>query len=132
MGEEAIINHHNRLIDTVRSLSPSLIYLSQPDIRTTIQRIAEERIYSKGDSWIKRCVNYCENSPYGRRNNLTGFDGVMEFFSIRKELELRIINQLGIPYICIENEDYDWDEVWNKIEAFLLTLEGETFNEPSN
>ena len=41
--EDTIIAHHNRLIDSVKLLSPVVVYLAQPDIRETIQRIAEER-----------------------------------------------------------------------------------------
>jgi hypothetical protein len=122
-----IIAHHNRLLDSVKSLSPILVYLSQPDIKETISRVAKERVSpggSAGDKWIDRVVAYCENSPFGKRNNIKGFDGAMEFFAVRKRLELKILKQLPIPYVIIENTDYDWDDVWTRIEMFLDSQTG--------
>jgi hypothetical protein len=116
--EDNAAAHHNSLIDKVKDLSPILIYLSQPDIKETISRIAGERVSPEG-SWIDRVIAYCENSFFGKRNNIKGFDGVMEFFTIRKELEMKILGRLSIPYAVIENPDYDWDDVWAKLEMFL-------------
>jgi hypothetical protein len=121
-GEDAIIEHHNRLIDFVKCLSPVLIYLSQPDIRETIGRTARERVSQEHGNWIDRCVAYCENSPYGKRHNIKGYDGIIEFFAVRKQLEMKILRQLSIPHIVIENADYDWECVWREIEDYLASL----------
>ena len=126
--EGVIIEHHNRLIDSVKCLSPALIYLSQPNTRETIERIARERISPKTGDWIDHCISYCENSPFGKRHNTKGFDGAIEFFVIRKQIELKILSQLSIPHVIIENPDYDWDYVWARIKAYLLELEGRVFS----
>jgi hypothetical protein len=120
--EDTVIEHHNRLIDFVKCLSPVLIYLSQPDIRETIGRIARERVSREHGNWIDRCVAYCENSPYGKRHNIKGYDGFIEFCAIRKQLEMKILRQLSIPHIVIENADYDWEYVWREIEDYLANL----------
>jgi len=117
--EDAIISHHNKLLASVKSLSPVLVYLSQPDIRETIGRIAAERVSNENGNWIDGCIAYCENSPFGKRRGIKGFEGAMEFFAIRKHLEMKILAQLSIPYIIVDNSDYDWDDVWRKIEAYL-------------
>ena len=117
-----VFTHHNRLLDSVKQLSPVLIYLSQPDIRETILRVAKERVSPEGDRWIDHVITYCESSPYGKRHSIMGFDGAMEFFITRKKLEMAIIDQLPIPHIIIENADYDWDSVWVEIETYLETL----------
>jgi len=121
--EDTVIAHHNRLIDSVNCLSPILIYLSQPDIKETIQRIARERVSVEHGKWIDRCISYCENSPFGKRHGIKGFDGAMKFFAIRKQLEMKILSQLSIPHIIIENEDYDWATVWSDINSHLLSLD---------
>ena len=118
-GEDAIIAHHLKLINSVAQLSPALIYLSQPDIRETIARIARERVSEDHGNWIDGCINYCENSTFGKRRGIKGFDGAMEFFAIRKQLEMKIMAQLPIPKIIIENSEYDWDGVWSQIEKCL-------------
>lgn len=121
--EKTIIDHHNRLIGMVKSLNPTLIYLSQPDIKETIQRIAEERVSPDGDNWIDRCIAYCENSTFGKKHGIKGFDGIMEFFTMRKRIEMDILAQLPIPYVIIENPDYNWEGVWLEIVAYLQKIQ---------
>ncbi|MCL2060108.1 MAG: thymidylate kinase [Oscillospiraceae bacterium] len=122
--EHTVISHHNKLIDMVKCLSPLVIYLSQSDIRETIQRIARERIYKDNGNWIDHCIAYCENSPYGKRNGIKGFDGAMQIFTIRKQLEMKILTQLPAPHIVINNDDYNWDSAWSRIETYLLEQTG--------
>lgn len=117
--EGEVIKHHNRLLEAVEALSPVLIYLSQPDIRETIGRIARERVSAEYGDWIDKCIAYCENSPYGKRNKINGYDGAIEFFLLRKRLEMKIIDQLPIPHAVIDNPDYDWDAVWASIVKYL-------------
>jgi len=112
--EGAVTLHCNRLLECVEPLSPVLIYLSQPDMRETVLRAARER-----DQWLERVVAYCEVCPYGKLHGIKGFDGAMETFALRKQLELKILDQLDIPHVIIENPDYDWDAVWAQITAYL-------------
>lgn len=121
--ENTVISHHNKLLDSVKCLSPILIYLSQTDIRETIQRIARERVSENNDNWIDRCIAYCESSPFGKRHGVKGFDGAIKFFTIRKQLEMKILTQLSVPHIIIENNNYDWDNIWTQIETYLLKQE---------
>ena len=121
--ESDIISHHNKLMDSVKNLSPFVIYLSQSDIKETIRRIARERVSAEHGNWIDQCIEYCENSPFGKKRGITGFDGVIEFFTIRKELEMKILAQLSVPHVIIENNDCDWDNVRTQIEDCLLRQE---------
>lgn len=121
--ESGAIAHCNRLIGFVKQLSPALIYLSQPDIRATIDRVAKERVSPGGNNWIDRVVTYCEDSHFGKMNGIKGLDGAIKFFTIRKQLEMKILDQLSIPCKVIENANYDWDLVWVEIEAFLNEIE---------
>ena len=125
VSEDEIITHCNKLIASVKQLSPILIYLSQPDTMETIRRVAEERVSPDGGKWIERVIAYCEDSPFGRLRNIKGLDGAMEFFNIRKRLELKIIEQLSIPYKVVENINYNWLNVWEQIESYLSAGDGE-------
>ncbi|MCL1951981.1 MAG: hypothetical protein FWF60_04055 [Oscillospiraceae bacterium] len=115
IDEEAMLAHCARLGDTVRRLSPVLLYLNPPDIR----RVSEERVFPDGVRWIDFAADYIGNSAWGRRNGARGFGGAMEYFALRKALELKALDRLGLPYAIIDNPAYDWDDVWQKIEAFL-------------
>lgn len=116
-----IENHLNKLLTPVLNLSPVLIYLSQPNIRETIERIAKARVSEHGN-WIDMAIAYVENTPYGKINNLKGFNGLIRCIEDRKQIELDILKTLPIGTIIIENDDYNWERVWNKIETYLHTL----------
>jgi predicted kinase len=116
-----IERHLNKLLSYVLSLSPVLIYLSQPDVRETIERIAKERVSGHGN-WIDMAVAYVENTPYGKMNNLRGIDGLIRCIEARKQTELDFLRSLPIHTVVVENDDYDWENVWNKLETYLTTI----------
>jgi hypothetical protein len=94
------IRHYlKELIETVRSLSPLLIYLSPVDVDWTINNAARERKTDRPDiwnDWIDDVIAYMKNSNYGKANNLTGLPDSLEFFRERQKLELEIIKELPI------------------------------------
>ena len=120
--DKIITTHLSKIMDTVSCLSPVLIYLSQPESHETILRIAKERV-SEHSSWIESVISHCEPSPFWRQNNLSGLEGVLKFYTMRKRLELKIIDQLSIQCRVIENYNCDWDKVWAEIEMFLDKIE---------
>lgn len=113
-----ILDYMVKLISAVKTLNPKLIYLTQSDIRKTIERVAMERISFDEDSWedwIHFVIKYVENSPYGQKSELKGFNGLIKFFEARKKVEFEIIKKLDIDKAIIDNPNYDWEEVFNKV-----------------
>jgi len=118
---ERIKAHINTLVQAVADLSPSLIYLPQPNVRETIERIAEQRVSENGN-WIDGVINYSEMTPYGKLHCIKGFDGAVQIFEERKRIELEVIKSLPIKTIVLENPNYDWEALWKEIKSFLCTL----------
>lgn len=119
---EFIIDYMINLIKTVENLNPKLIYLTQPSVHETIDRVAKERVSTdkaKWEDWIDLVIRYIENCPYGKNHDLKGFEGTIEFFDIRKKIELDVIDKLSIDKAIIHNDDYNWDEVFNKVISEL-------------
>jgi hypothetical protein len=116
--EKTITMHLQKIVDSVNCLAPVLIYLSQPDCRETILRTAKERVSSRG-SWIDFVISHCESAPFWQKNNLVGLEGALEFYAVRKQMELKAIEQLSIPYKIVEKIDNNWDGVWKEINTFL-------------
>lgn len=116
IDDAEIIPHTKSLINYVKKFSPILIYLSQPDIRKTIQHIADERV---DWGWIELMIANCEKAPYAKQHKIKGFDGVVEMLEKRKQLEKTIISQLPIKSVIIENTDNNWDDVWKSIEQII-------------
>lgn len=119
---KSISNYMLKLIATVINLKPKLIYLNQPNVKETIERVSKVRISpdkSKLKDWIDLVIDYVEKSPYGQENQLKGFEGVVKFFQARKEIEFEVMERLPIDKIVIDNPKYDWDEVFEKVEEEL-------------
>jgi hypothetical protein len=119
---EFIMDYMTDLIKTVECLSPKLIYLAQPNVHETIERVAKERVSpdkSKWQDWIDRVISYAETSQYGIKHNLKGFEGVVEFFNSRKEIELTVIKKLPMDKAIINNLEYNWNEVFNQVLSSL-------------
>lgn len=115
---EAMKQYFNTLIHTVIELSPVMIYLSQPDVKETIQRIASQRVFEHG-AWIDGFIHYTENTPYGKLHAIKGFDGVIQSLEKRKSIELEIIKSLPIETIVLENPNYNWEILWKDLEEKL-------------
>lgn len=115
---ETMKQHFNALIKTVMALSPVLVYLSQPNVRETIERVAKQRVYENG-TWIDGFIHYTENTPYGKLHDIRGFDDTIQSLEIRKATELEIIKSLPIQTIVLENPDYDWDTLWKSLQNKL-------------
>jgi hypothetical protein len=115
---ETIKQYFNKLIQTVTELSPVLIYLSQPDIRETVERVAGQRVFNYG-SWIDGFIGSIENTPYGRQQGLKGFDGAINHLETRKSAELKVIESLPIETIILENSNFDWDTLWEELKNKL-------------
>lgn len=115
---EYITDYMIDLIKTVEVLNPRLIYLTQPNVYETIQRVAKERVSpdkNKWEDWIDRVIRYVEASEYGCKHKLKGFEGLVEFFKSRKEIELAVVKKLPIDKAIINNLEYNWDEVFNEV-----------------
>lgn len=120
MTEKEIEKYLMNLISKVRKLEPVLIYLNQPSVYETITKVSEIRLNEKGEKeWMERVIQYIENSPYGRNNLLSGFEGMVSYFESRKKIELNIIKNLPIETYIIDNPNYEWINVWMEIQEIL-------------
>lgn len=117
-SEEFISEYIQKLMKTVEPINPLLIYLQQNNVRETLSIVAKQRLSkdkSKCPDWIDKVTEYVCESTYGKEHHLCGFDGVVEYLEIRQRIEMDIINQLPIKTVIIENIDYDYDAVFEKI-----------------
>lgn len=119
-----IYEHLNSLVRTVNELSPLIIYLTQPDVRETIERVSKERVSNdkaKQSDWIDLVIHWVEKSQYAKRHGLNGLEGVIRFLEDRKKIELEVFEKLQIDKYIVENLDYNWDDVFNKVKKLLST-----------
>jgi hypothetical protein len=123
MDASSIEKYMTGLIDSAKNLKPVMFYLNQPDIPEHIRRLGEDRVNEKGEKdWLRQMILYTENSPYARKHNLKGFEGIVKCFEKRQQIELNLIKKLPITTHIIENPDYNWEEVWKQIREKLDTI----------
>lgn len=117
-----IYDYLERLIMQVEHLNPLLIYLTQPSVEETIGRVAKERKSpdkSRWEDWIDIVIRFVEDSAYGKKYQLRGVEGMIEFYKRRRALELEVIEKLPIKCIKLENPNYDWDTLNKQIRALI-------------
>ena len=51
----------------------------------------------------------------GKHNNLNGFDGLVRYFEKRQEIELKIIENLSIDNLIVNNQNYNWKDIFHNI-----------------
>ena len=120
MSRSRIETYMLNLIETAMNLNPVMFYLNAPNISEHIRRLGEDRVNEKGEKdWLSQVTLYTENSPYGRKHNLKGFEGIIKGFEKQKQIELNLIKKLPLKTYVIENPDYNWDEVWQKVKEKL-------------
>ncbi len=121
-----IAEHLISLMNSVKVLNPTIIYLSQPDVSETITRVAKERVSSdksKCSDWIDMVISWVEKSQYGIEHGLKGFSGAIRFLEKRKKLEFEVLEKLPIDKWIIENPNYDWEEVFKKVKKKFSVLQ---------
>jgi hypothetical protein len=120
MDKSTIEKYMTGLVDSAKNLKPVMFYLNAPNISEDIRRLGDERINASGEKdWLQQVILYTENSPYGLTHNLKGFAGVVKGFEKRRQIELNLIKKLPLKTYIIENQDYNWDEVWKQIKEKL-------------
>lgn len=111
---EAIQKHILALAEITAPLQPRLIYLEQDNVRATLEHIRRQR----PQAWADFVTWYLTGQAYGAKHGLSGFDGVIDFYTIRQALELEFINSLPMPCLML-SDVANWDARYKHLEAFL-------------
>lgn len=117
LSKKDILKYYQSLLKPIKVLNVKLIYIRQNNVAKIFQRIANERISNNKElykDWIEHVIEYIENTNFSKINNYRGYDGALKYFKHRQEVELEILNDLGISFKIIDLND-DYDEVFNLI-----------------
>jgi hypothetical protein len=112
---KAVIRQHlEALADAIRPLQPKLIYLQQTDPKTTLEKIRHER----PTKWADYVTWYLTGQAYGRAHGLEGYAGVIDFYTLRQQLELEYLPDLSIPAAILSSDD-TWLTRYEQLTPFL-------------
>ena len=108
-------NYLKKISALIKPLNPLLIYLYQENVDQSFNHVYEER----SQEWREFFTDYHVNQGYGKENGLKGYHGLVEFLEMRRNLEMRILEDLPVKHMLIENGEKDWDAYYEKIKEAM-------------
>ena len=96
-SDEEIIAFFREIKDTIKDMPVKIVYLeSKPDdIRKNLETARKDRTDEAGNEvWYQIMCDYFNNSPYAVKNGLKDEEGLIEHWTHRQELELRICKEV--------------------------------------
>jgi hypothetical protein len=101
------------IAESVKRMSPRLIYLHPGEVETTLRRVAQTR----PPEWLDFVIAYHTQQGYGKSQDWQGFDGLVKFYEMRQRVELELLAQL--PFTVLSVLHSDWGQDYARIEKFL-------------
>ena len=107
-SDQQIIDFYREVRDALEGKDYHIMYLQADDIASNISVIRKERSDDKGNEmWFPLMMQFFDNSPYAKEKGVSGYDSLLEHFSHRQELELRICRELfSEKYTLLKSKDY--------------------------
>lgn len=117
MSEEEIIHFYEKLYTILKYKNIKLIYIDVLEIQQTIDEIKKERVDENGvEIWYSLAIQFLEESPYGKANQLKGMEGFIQYLEKRIRLEHRIIHTFfEQEAILIKSKKYDISSLIEKL-----------------
>lgn len=103
-SDEEIYLYLKSLLETVESLSPSIVYIEPSSVEDIIIQAANERKSPEGSrpDWIDEVANWVSNMNFGKSHNLKGIEGVFYFCKERLRIDKLMIEKLNVPVTIIK------------------------------
>ena len=104
-----------KISELIAPLNPLVIYLYQEDVDRSFHHVYKER----SQEWRKFFTDYHVKQGYGKANGLEGYQGLVEFLEMRRDLEMGILEDLSVKHMLIENGEKDWDAYYEKMKEAM-------------
>jgi hypothetical protein len=108
-------NYLKKISSLITPLNPLLIYLYQENIDQSIRHVYQER----SQDWRDFFTDYHVNQGYGKEKGLKGYKGLVEFLEMRRDQELRIIKDLPVKTLLIQNGERDWEGYYDTVKEAI-------------
>lgn len=103
-SDEEIYLYLKSLLETVKSLSPSIVYIEPSSVEDIIIQAANESKSPGGSrpDWIDEVANWVSNMNFGKSHNLKGIEGVFYFCKERLRIDKLMIEKLNVSVTIIK------------------------------
>lgn len=118
MTDEKIVDFYKEAYHLLKNKGFLLVYLDSEQIRENILQIKKERSDEQGNEmWYPLMMNYLKESPYGKAHNYQGFDDMIAHFERRRNLEMRIMQEvLKNDGLILKAKEYEFEEIFRNIK----------------
>lgn len=99
----------------IAPLDPLLVLLYEENVEASLRRILTDRT----SAWAQYLVQLYRQSPYGRRNGICDYDGVMRAYATSRAEADAIVSRLGLRKLAIEKSAGDWRNYYDLITSEL-------------
>jgi hypothetical protein len=110
-----ILDYALRVRQVIEELNPCLIYLYQDDIAGGLRRTCDLR----GEEFELQLVSRIARTPYGKRANVRGFEGVATFYKAVREITDHLYSTWQTHKVSLETSEGDWKMYHHRIAEFL-------------
>ena len=102
MSDDEILDFYVRVKQALGDQKYQILYLDTENIAENLQIIRKERVDEEGkEMWFPLMVRYIEESPYGARHDLKGFEGLVTHLERRRNLELQLLQEVFAEHAVI-------------------------------
>lgn len=107
-SDDEIIAFYRQIHAALEEKKYRILYLKTEDIQSSIDSIRKERSDELGNElWFPAMLGYFNESPYAKANGLTGEAALINHFTHRQHLELRICKEVFKgKYTVLPSKDY--------------------------
>ena len=93
--DEEIFELYKDIAKTLEGKKYHIAYLKAEDIKANIDVIRKERSDDKGNElWFPLMLQFFDNSPFAKANNVSGEKALIDHLKHRQELEIRLCEEL--------------------------------------
>lgn len=103
MTEAESAAHIRQIAEIIAPMEPTVIYLHTQDIAAQIRRTALER-----PGWMDAVIPYHVEGGYGKSVGAQGFDGYIACLTERQRREERILHDLPVHVLVLDNPCANW------------------------
>jgi hypothetical protein len=99
----------------IAPLDPLLVLLYEENVEAALRRVLTDRT----SAWAEYLVQLFQQSPYGRRQGIRDYDGVIRAIATSRADADAIVSRLGLRKLAIETSAGDWPNYYNLITSEL-------------
>ena len=109
MSDDEVLDFCVRVKQALGDQNYQILYLDVENVAENLQIIRKERVDEEGNEmWFPLMMRYVEESPYGVRHGLKGFEGLLVHLARRRKLELRLLQEVFAEHaVILQSKAYE-------------------------